>query len=51
MLKVEGVEFIFSRGNYFKDFGDKSDVKYENIPELCEKIKAKKNLINPIYLS
>tara|TARA_B110000008_G_scaffold26222_1_gene23585 strand:+ start:592 stop:978 length:387 start_codon:yes stop_codon:yes gene_type:complete len=35
----------------FKDFGDKSDVKYENIPELCEKIKAKKNLINPIYLS
>lgn len=35
----------------FKDFGYKSDVKYENIPELCKKIKAKKNLINPIYLS
>ena len=35
----------------FKDFGDKNDVKYENIPELCKKIKVKKNLINPIYLS
>ena len=35
----------------FKDFGDKNDVKYENIPELCKEIKVKKNLINPIYLS
>ena len=35
----------------FKDFGDKNEVKYENIPELCKEIKAKKNLINPIYLS
>ena len=35
----------------FKDFADKNDVKYENIPELCKKIKVKKNLINPIYLS
>ena len=35
----------------FKDFGDKNDVKYENIPKLCKKIKVKKNLINPIYLS
>ena len=35
----------------FKDFGDKNDAKYENIPELCKEIKAKKNLINPIYLS
>ena len=35
----------------FKDFSEESDVKYENIPELCKKFKVKKNLINPIYLS
>ena len=35
----------------FKDFGEKNEVKYENIPELCKKFKVKKNLINPIYLS
>ena len=27
------------------------DVKYENIPDLCDKFKIKKNLINPIYIS
>jgi tRNA threonylcarbamoyladenosine biosynthesis protein TsaB len=35
----------------FKDFGVLSDVKYEDVPSLCEKFKIKKNLINPIYLS
>ncbi len=35
----------------FDDFNKKSDVKYENIPNLCEKLKVEKNLINPIYLS
>ena len=35
----------------FKDFKDQKDVKYENIPNLCDKLKIKKNLINPIYLS
>ena len=35
----------------FNDFSKKNDVKYENIPELCEKFKVEKNLINPIYLS
>ena len=35
----------------FDDF-DKSNInKYENIPNLCDKLKIKKNLINPIYLS
>ena len=33
------------------DFRIKNEVKYENIPKLCEKFKIKKNLINPIYLS
>ena len=35
----------------FKDFDQKNDCKYENIPDLCQKFKIKKNLINPIYLS
>ena len=39
--------FCFS----FDDFEEKIDVKYENVPKLCKKLKVKKNLINPIYLS
>ena len=35
----------------FKDFKDQKDVKYEDIPNLCNKFKIKKNLIKPIYLS
>ena len=34
-----------------KDFIDQKDVKFENIPILCDKFKIKKNLIKPIYLS
>ena len=33
------------------DFKGETDVSYENIPNLCDKFKIKKNLINPIYLS
>ena len=35
----------------FEDFGEKNEVKYVNIPKLCNKFKIEKNLINPIYLS
>ena len=35
----------------FGDFTDQKDVKYEDIPNLCDKYKIKKNLIKPIYLS
>ena len=35
----------------FDDFDEKNDIKHENIPKLCKKLKVKKNLINPIYLS
>ena len=35
----------------FDDFSLENEVKYENIPSLCNKFKIKKNLINPIYLS
>ena len=35
----------------FDDFKDENEVKYEDIPKLCQKYKIKKNLINPIYMS
>ncbi len=35
----------------FNDFDEKNINKYENIPNLCNKLKIKKNLINPIYIS
>ena len=34
-----------------EDFKDQKEVKYEDIPNLCDKFKIKKNLIKPIYLS
>ena len=39
--------FCFS----FDDFREFDATKYENVPQLCEKYKIKKNLIKPIYLS
>ncbi len=33
------------------DFNNVTDIKYENIPNLCDKYDLKKNLINPIYIS
>ena len=35
----------------FDDFEKSNTKKYENIPNLCDKLKIKKNLIKPIYLS
>jgi len=35
----------------FEDFMGEGKIRYENIPNLCDKFKVKKNLINPIYLS
>ena len=35
----------------FEDFDEKNRNKYENIPNLCDKLKIKKNLIKPIYIS
>jgi tRNA threonylcarbamoyladenosine biosynthesis protein TsaB len=35
----------------FNDFKESETIKYEDVPQLCEKYKVKKNLINPIYLS
>ena len=33
------------------DFKGEIELKHENIPNLCDKFKTKKNLINPIYIS
>ena len=35
----------------FDDFKKELVVTHEKIPNLCEKFKVKKNLINPIYMS
>ena len=35
----------------FDDFKESETSKYADVPQLCEKYKIKKNLINPIYLS
>ena len=35
----------------FGDFKESESNKYTDVPQLCEKYKIKKNLINPIYLS
>ena len=34
-----------------QDFDNQSNFKYENIPDLCNKFKIKKNFINPVYVS
>ena len=35
----------------FNDFNKLDNNKYENIPNLCDKLEIKKNLIKPIYIS
>ena len=34
-----------------EDFKGEDSIKHENIPDLCDKFKVKKNLIKPIYIS
>ncbi len=54
-LAVVKAMFIAKKIDYycfsFDDFGDFHNNKYENVPNLCDKFKIKKNLINPIYSS
>ena len=35
----------------YQDFNNDNNFKYENVPNLCNKFKIKRNLINPIYIS
>ena len=54
-LAVVKAIFVAKKIDYycfsFEDFGHLDNNKYENVPNLCDKFKIKKNLINPIYLS
>ena len=45
---VNNIDYYCFSFQYFKGI---KDVKYENIPNLCDKFNVKKNLINPIYIS
>ncbi len=35
----------------FDDFDQSENNNYENVPNLCDKLRIKKNLIKPIYIS
>ena len=51
---VKAIHFVKKIDYYcysFQDFNIKTPVKYENIPNLCDKFNVKKNLINPVYIS
>ena len=54
-LSITKALFLTKKIDYycfsFDDFKGEVDIKYENIPNLCDKFEIKKNLINPIYLS
>ena len=54
-LSIIKALFLTKSINYccfsFNDFIGLKDIKYKDVPNLCEKFKIKKNLINPIYLS
>ena len=49
---VKAIHLINNTDYYcysIQDFKGEKDIKYENIPDLCEKFKIEKNLINPSY--
>ena len=49
---VKAIHFVKKIDYYcysFQDFKGEKDIKYVNIPDLCEKFKIEKNLINSIY--
>jgi len=51
---IKGIHLAMKIDYYcysFQDFQGSKKIKYENIPNLCNKFSIKKNLINPIYMS
>jgi tRNA threonylcarbamoyladenosine biosynthesis protein TsaB len=54
-LSITKAFFLTKKIDYYcysiKDFKGFEKIKYEDIPNLCDKFNIKKNLINPIYLS
>ena len=53
-LSITKAFFLTKKINYYcfslLDFEGSKEIKYEDIPDLCDKYNIKKNLINPIYL-
>ena len=54
-LSVVKALFLTKKIDYycfsFGDFDKSEKIAYEEVPNLCNQFKIKKNLINPIYLS
>ena len=54
-LSVAKALFLSKKIDYycfsFEDFDKYEKKAYEEVPNLCNKFKIKKNLINPIYIS
>ena len=54
-LSVVKAFYVAKKIDYYcyslDDFNGEKEIKYENIPNLCDKFKIKKNLINPTYIS
>ena len=51
---IKAIHFVRKIDYYcfsFQDFKGEHNINYENIPNLCNKFKIKKNLIKPIYMS
>ena len=51
---VKGLFLTKKIDNYcfsFLDFDKSTNIKYQDVPNLCDKFKIKKNLIKPLYLS
>ena len=51
---IKALHFIKKIDYYcysIEDFKGEDSIKHENIPDLCDKFKIKKNLIKPIYIS
>ena len=51
---IKAIHFVKKIDYYcfsFLDFKGEDNIKYEKIPNLCDKFKIKKNLIKPIYMS
>ena len=51
---IKAIHFVTEIDYYcysFQDFKGENNIEYENIPNLCDKFKIKKNLIKPIYMS
>jgi len=51
---IKAIHFVKKIDYYcysFQDFKGENNIEYENIPNLCDKFKIKKNLIKPVYMS